>query len=345
LIAVVGEALIDLVAEREGGFAARPGGGPFNTARTIARLGESAVFLGRLSGDGFGAMLRRRLDADGVTIGVPEPSRTPTTLAVADVDSAGVARYGFYLAETAAADLDHAALATALAALAAGGHRTTALHVGTLGLVMEPIASGVERLITTDLPPDALVMADPNCRPGAITDRDAYLARLDRILRRTDVVKASVEDLAYLLPDAPPRDAAAVLLKRGPRLVLVTDGPHPARAFLPGREITTEVPPVEVVDTIGAGDAFGGGFLAWWTANGLTRADLSDGGAVTAALAAAAEVASLTCARAGADPPRLAETQRFRPVLVTLFAQSCFAQPCRDRAHCRIYRHKHTKIK
>jgi fructokinase len=312
VIAVVGEALIDLVVDRAGGVDARPGGGPFNTARTIARLGQPAAFLGRLAGDGFGAMLRGRLEADGV-LGVLGPSPEPTTLAVADVDSAGVARYGFYLRDTAAADLDHASLAGALAALAAAGHRTTALHVGTLGLVMEPIASGTERLIAAHLPLDVLLMADPNCRPGAIVDRNAYLARLDRILRRTDVVKASVEDLAYLLPDAPPHEAAAILLKRGPRLVLVTDGPHPARAFLPGRELTAEVPPVQVVDTIGAGDAFGGGFLAWWTANGLTRSDLPDGDAVTAALAAAAEVAALTCARPGAEPPLRAETHRFAP--------------------------------
>lgn len=311
VIAVVGEALIDLVVGRDGGVDPRPGGGPFNTARTIARLGESAVFLGRLAGDGFGAVLRDRLDADGVVLGVPEPSSAPTTLAVADVDPAGVARYGFYLTETAAADLDHAALATALDTVRAGGHRLTALHVGTLGLVMEPIASGVERLVTADLPPDVLVMADPNCRPGAIADRDAYLARLDRILRRADVVKASMEDLAYLLPDAPPREAADALLKLGPTLVLVTDGPHPARAYLPGREVTAEVPAVEVVDTIGAGDAFGGAFLAWWTASGLTRADLSETGAVAAALAVATEVSALTCARAGADPPRLAESRRF----------------------------------
>jgi len=316
VIAVVGEALIDLIVDRAGGVDARPGGGPFNTARTIARLGESAAFLGRLAGDGFGAMLRDRLEADGVLVGVPEPSSAPSTLAVADVDSAGLARYGFYLTGTAAADLDHVTLAGALATLAAAGHRTTALHVGTLGLVMEPIASGTERLIAAHLPQDVLLMADPNCRPGAIADRDAYLARLDRILRRTDVVKASVEDLAYLLPDAPPHEAAAILLKRGPRLVLVTDGPRPARAILFGREVSAEVPPVKVVDTIGAGDAFGGAFLAWWTANGLTRADLSDGGAVTAALVAAAEVASLTCARAGAEPPRLAETRQFRPAAI-----------------------------
>ncbi len=313
VIAVVGEALIDLVIGRDGGVDPRPGGGPFNTARTIARLGQPAVFLGRLAGDGFGAMLRERLVADGVLLGLPEPSATPTTLAVADVDADGIARYGFYLTGTSAADVDHLTLAAALSDLRASGRQVAALHVGTLGLVMEPIAHSVERLVTTDLPSDLLVMADPNCRPGTITDRDAYRARLSAILGRTDVVKASVEDLAYLSPDALPQEAAETLLKQGPALVLVTDGPHPARAFLPGRELTAEVPKVSVVDTIGAGDAFGGAFLAWWTAHDLTRADLCDPAAVSTALAVAAEIAALTCTRAGADPPHRTDSRLFPP--------------------------------
>ena len=64
---------------------------------------------------------------------------------------------------------------------------------------------------------------------------------------------------------------------------------------------------MQVVDTIGAGDAFGGAFLAWWSASGLTRGDLQRPGPVRAALQAAAEVAALTCTRAGAEPPWLAE--------------------------------------
>jgi fructokinase len=58
-----------------------------------------------------------------------------------------------------------------------------------------------------------------------------------------------------------------------------------------------------VVDTVGAGDAFGGGFLAWWAEHGLGRDSLTDPDAVRAAAAAAAAVASLTCQRPGADPP------------------------------------------
>ena len=301
MIAVTGEALIDLVVEPGGGVAVRPGGGPFNTARTIARQGLAPVFLGRLSADRFGALLRASLDRDGVTLGVPQLTDAPTTLAAVDVDPGGVARYHFYLSGTSSVAMEHAALS---AALPAG---LTALHAGSLALMAEPIATSIERLIASDVPAGTLVMIDPNCRPEAITDRPAYLARLSRILRRADVVKVSVEDLAYLAPGVPAPAAAAALLDQGPALVLVTDGPHPARALMPGQEVSVDVPKVQVVDTIGAGDAFGGAFLAWWAASGLTGSDLHRSGPVRDAIRAAVEVAALTCTRAGAEPPRLDE--------------------------------------
>lgn len=306
MIAVIGEALIDLVVDEAGAVVPRPGGGPFNTARTLGRLGVETTFLGRLSGDRFGRTLRERLEADGVALGVPTLAGL-STLAVADLGLDGTVRYGFYLTGTASAALDYAALA---AALPPG---VTAVHVGTLGLVMEPIASAIERLIIDGLPPDALVMVDPNCRPGAIGDRDAYLDRFERILHRADVVKVSVEDLAYLCPGVPAEVAATTLLGDRPALVLVTDGPRPARAFLSGGfggaggEVSVEVPRVEVVDTIGAGDAFGGGFLAWWSGAGLGREELSSAEPVSAALRAAAEVSALTCTRSGAEPPLLSQ--------------------------------------
>jgi len=307
VIAVIGQALIDLVVDEAGGVVARPGGGPLNTARTLGRLGADTMFLGRLSSDGFGRMMRAELAADGVALGVPAPARQPTTLAVADRGPDGTIRYGFYLTGTAGADLEYTVLAAALPA------RVTAVHVGDLSLVMEPIASAVERVVAADLPPEALVMVDPNCRPAAVGDRDAYLDRLERILHRADVVKVSVEDLDYLCPGVPAEVAATTLLGDRPALVLVTDGPRRARAFLSGGfgglggELSVEVPPVTVVDTIGAGDAFGGGFMAWWSAAGLGRKELGSAEPVREALRAAAEVGALTCTRTGAQPPLLSE--------------------------------------
>ncbi len=71
------------------------------------------------------------------------------------------------------------------------------------------------------------------------------------------------------------------------------------------------VPRVEVVDTVGAGDAFGGGFLASWTTAGRGRDDLGSMDLVGDAVRVAVRVAALTCARPGADPPTLAELEAF----------------------------------
>jgi fructokinase len=303
VIAVAGEALFDLVVTRGGQVDARMGGAGYNTVRTVARLGRPATFLQRLSGDGFGRLLGDRLDAEGVTLGVPRPSAAPSTLAVADVDRAGVASYSFYLDGTAAADLGYEDLRSALP------RSVTAVHTGCLALMLEPSGSAIERLLLNDVPAGVLVMLDPNCRPGAVTDAAAYRARIGRIAARANVVKASTEDLAYLYPGTPPAQAAAALLAAGPALVLVTDGPRPAAAYLPDGVVTAEVPAVTIADTIGAGDAFGGAFLAWWTASGRTGDDLKQPVPVAAARKAAVAVSALTCTRPGADPPTLAEVR------------------------------------
>ena len=308
MIVVAGEALIDLVVSPGGQVAARPGGSPYNAARSLARLGAATTFLGRLADDGLGRLLRDRLTAEGVAIGVPEPSSRPSTLAVATLDQAGSAGYAFYLDGTAGADLGYEALKKALPAAPA------ALHVGDLGLVMEPVGAAIERLIVNDAPAGVLVLFDPNCRPSAIADHRAYRRRVAVIAGRADIVKASTEDLAYLYPDEPADEAARKLLDSGPSLVLVTDGPRPARAFLPDSVLFAEIPSVDVVDTIGAGDAFGGGFLAWWTAHALGQADLKGpaparDALVGQALRVAAAAGALTCTRPGADPPTRAELQ------------------------------------
>jgi fructokinase len=87
----------------------------------------------------------------------------------------------------------------------------------------------------------------------------------------------------------------------------VTDGARPVRLVTATGDMELAVPAVRVVDTVGAGDAFGAGFLAAWTAAGRGRGDLDDEAALVAATQFAIEVGALTTTRAGAEPPRLAE--------------------------------------
>ncbi len=307
VILVGGEALIDLILRPDGGLAAIPGGGPYNTARTIARLGPTVSFIGGVSTDRFGQLLHDRLTADGVDDRFIVRTAWPTTLAIAELDATGAATYRFHTAETSATAFDTAALPV----LSMPTDPTVAaIHVGTLGLVLEPLASAMEALVA-DAPDDAVVMLDPNCRPTATRDRDAYVARVDRLLPRTDILKVSGDDLAFLRPDMTPEGAVADLLDAGPGVVLWTDGAGPVRVVT-ARGQTTVVPPrIDVVDTVGAGDAFGGGFLAAWIGSGRGRTEIESDDALFVATKHATRVAAYTCTRAGAEPPTAAELARW----------------------------------
>ncbi len=299
-IVVAGEALIDLIVAADGRLSAIPGGGPYNTARTIARLGGDVAFLGRLSSDRFGRTLGAALAADGVRLDLVSATDDPTTLAVAELDAHGTASYRFYVDGTSAPGLSQEDAATI------PRHDLAALHIGTLGLVLEPAGTTIERL-ATDAPSTTLIMLDPNSRPSATRDASAFRARIGRLAERADVVKVSDDDLAFLSPDIPADDAIDRLLHDGVALVLRTDGGRAVQIRTATHREVIEVPPVTVVDTVGAGDAFGGGFLASWISAGRGRADLADLSAVRSSVAFAVRVASLTCTRPGADPPTLAE--------------------------------------
>ena len=220
MITVAGEALMDLLVDASGAVSAHPGGGPFNVARTIGRLGAECQFLGRISDDAFGHLLRRSLEQQHVSLAAPRPTTAPTTLALAQLDERGSADYRFYLEGTAAAQVTPADVPPGVL----GG--SNAVAVGGLGILAQPIASSLLELLG-DVRPEATVMLDPNCRPRAIRDLPGYRAGFRSFAARAHVVKASVDDLSLIHPDAGPEDAARELLALGPAAVLVTDGPAP----------------------------------------------------------------------------------------------------------------------
>jgi fructokinase len=294
----VGEALVDLIVSPDGGLEAVPGGGPFNLARTAARLGVRTAFGGGISPDVFGRRIAALLEADGVAAPVAPRTGLNTTLAIAELDAGGAASYTFYIDGTAAAELHDGDVVI--------GDDVEILAVGTLGLIAEPIAATVEALVA-GAPGRLLVFLDPNCRPTIIRDDVGYRARLDRVLRRADVVKVSGDDLAYLDPDGDPVEVARGLLAHGARVVLFTDGGDSVRILAGDTEVVVPVPGVQVVDTVGAGDAFGGAFLAFWQLAGHHRDDLADLAKVRAAVERAIVVAGITCTRVGANPPHLSE--------------------------------------
>jgi fructokinase len=296
-ITVAGEALVDLVIQPDGGVAATLGGAPFTTARAAARLGAQATFVGALSIDRFGSLLAAQLEADGVRIA---SARTdlPTTLAAAELDDSGAASYRFYIEGTSAPALEPGDTEVAGSGI---------FFTGGLGLVLQPMADTVLAMVDA-VDDSTTVVFDINCRPKVVGNRAAYLDRINRLLKRADIVKVSDDDLAYLSPGVDVLDAAHHLRAVGGAAVLVTAGASTTSIVTGDGVIDVPVAALDapVVDSIGAGDTFGGALIAWWMASDRGRADIDAEGLRRAVLAAHA-AAAVVVTRRGADPPRRAD--------------------------------------
>lgn len=309
-----GEALVDLIdADGRGRtWHAAPGGSPYNAAVAAGRLGATTSFLGVLSDDRFGQVLREHLDASQVSWRTCPITTEPTTLAVVtqgpdDVEPA----FAFHVAGT-----------TAVSGRTIDLHLpadTGVLHVsGSMALVLEPAATRIEALVAAARH-RTLVHLDPNPRPTLAGGRERYQARLDRWLGLADVVKVSVADLDWLEPGANPLDLAQRWLEPegedhdAPSAVVITRGAKGAAVVCSAGVI--EVVPgraVDVVDTVGAGDTFVGAMLAAFAAHGVTdRRTLAglDEHWWHTALTFAVEAAGIACSRVGADPPWRRELQ------------------------------------
>jgi fructokinase len=297
VILVGGEALYDLVLQGTADdLHGHPGGAPYNTARTIGRLEQPVAYLGRVSTDRFGGRLETLLADDGVALDCVVRTDDPTTLALVEVDDDGVARYRFYERGTSVPGLTPEVALDVLPA------QVDVLHVGALGLALEPVATALEAVVER-LAPDTLVFVDPNCRPWVIADADAYRSRIRRVLGSAHVLKVSEEDVEYLEPGRSAVEGVRALLEHGPTVGLLTRGPNGALVVTRTAEVAVPAPRAKVVDTIGAGDAFGGGFLAWWSERGLGRGELGQIDLVVEATEFACLVAARTCSRPGASPP------------------------------------------
>lgn len=275
-----------------------PGGGPANTAVALARLGTPTRFLGRISGDVFGRLFRDHLGRSGVDLSRTLTAREPSTLAVADVDDEGRADYSFHAENTADFQWTPPELT------AASDGPLSCLHTGSLALVRPPGGEAIEALLA-DVRERATVSVDPNVRP-LLVDTAAYRSALPRWCAAADILRLSDDDLAHLAPEGTtPERAADTFHADGATLVVITLGADGVFASLDGERLHAPAPPVDVVDSVGAGDSFMAGFLHSLHGTGALggRLDALTPEQVAAALDFGARVAAAVCAVRGANPP------------------------------------------
>lgn len=307
MIVVCGEALFDVFpgAAHAGGIdlSARIGGSPFNLAVGLARLGAPPLFFGGLSRDLFGERLAGALAMEGVDVGAAPRPAAQTALVMVSVDAGGVPAYSFYGSATAERSVLPADLAMV-------PEDALLIHVGSYCMVADPVAGTLRALVQRQLG-RSLIAYDPNIRLAIEPRVEVWRDTLEWMLPRTGLLKISDEDLHYLYPHWAPEEFMRHALDRGVQLVVVTRGGEGVLAAT-AHGASAELPsvPVQVVDTVGAGDTFQAGLISW-----LARRDLLhgkglrtlDSASLADALGFAARAAAITCSRRGADLPRLHE--------------------------------------
>ena len=291
---VIGESLIDIVEQGGRVSGEHVGGSPLNVAVGLARLSRDVDFLTYIGDDPRGKRIADYVKASGAQLvpGSTSAARTPSS--VATIADDGSAAYTF--------DLEWQLSGTPEVG------PPLFVHTGSIAAVREPGCLAVAALLDA-YRVSATIAFDPNVRPSLIVDRDLARGRIEHLVERSDIVKVSDEDLRWIDPEHEPEWTARSWLASGPAIVALTLGDQGSLAFCAAGEVRVAARPVQVVDTVGAGDAFMVGLLDTFWQLGLLGADRRSAlgqielDVLTTALEAASLSSALTVARAGADLP------------------------------------------
>lgn len=297
---VLGEALMDCVAQADGSLRPHMGGSPFNMARAASLRGAAVAYINPLSSDRFGVQMSEQLRHDGVQLLLPA-SHLPTSLAVVQL-SQGQPSYGFYREGIADRDYTVGQVLQLLASVEPG-----VLHTGSL-LLVPPEHTKVMAILKGARAMGWTISVDVNLRPKLAANLAHYIDAVAQVAMLADWLKASDEDLELLGFPAPRRQDAPRIARhfsaQGCTRVALTFGADGAWLGVDGESAEQDVPVIKLVDSVGAGDTFWGNCLGDWLcqpegANTRVAQTLHD-----AMLAAA-----VNCTRAGCQPPTWAELQ------------------------------------
>ena len=289
---VVGEVLVDLIPN---GADRKPvvGGGPANTAKALAKLGIDTQFIDGISSDQYGQLAKDELVGSGVKLDYVKYSDKPTCLATVSLSELGSATYEFVIENTATFDFTLDWLPEPKT------DRPSLLHIGTLATVIETGASVLfqwAQSVAKVVP----IVFDPNIRPAVTSDRERYLAQVERWVAISSVVKVSDDDVKWLYPSLEISHVVNDWLTKGPSLIVVTYADKGLTGYRKGELVSVEAVQVKVADTVGAI------LVEAVVKDGL---DNLTGVRLETMLKRAAKAASITVSRVGANPPTSEELE------------------------------------
>lgn len=257
-VTAIGELLIDFATQslNEDGYptmAAKPGGAPGNYLAALSAYGARTAFLGKVGIDAFGGMLIRTMKKAGIeTKGIVEDSSVFTTLAFVTYDKCGNRSFSFARKPGADTCLRFDELNLSLI------DKTKIFHFGTLSLTDEPARAATQKAVAYAKNLEKLITFDPNLRLSLWDNPEEAKKQILWGLDQADIVKISDEEVEFLWDCSEQEGAEKLLNEYGIGLAMVTLGPKGCYLQNINGHVFADCPPVNTIDTTGAGDIFGG---------------------------------------------------------------------------------------
>lgn len=298
MLAVIGENVVDMLPEHNGLYRPCLGGSPFNVAIAAARQQQQVSYISPLSEDAFGQQFAAYLKQNGASYGLNFFSHCPSSMAVVSIDKQLQPQYSLYRRGIADRDISAETQAAALPA------DCTVLHLGSLALESED-APRIDQVVSAAKAKGIHIALDINVRLNAVTNVAAYRTFVLRMVKQSDYVKASDEDLALLFESEDLFESVALMRRSAPNTMLaLTEGDKGATLFWQQHHITLPViAATPFVDTVGAGDTFWANLLVALIKLGLPKADDVSSETLKHCLQRAMLAASLNIASKGCNPP------------------------------------------
>ena len=329
MIVVIGEALIDLIEDRNasGRFQAVVGGANANVAIALARLGASQQLLARISSDAFGQKIRQRLIDNEVGLEHAIDATQQSTVAIASIGESGGANYSFYVENTADWAWTTSELPTIQNMQTLGAK---AIQFGCLTMAMPPGNAVIETWAKAFFDQELLTIShDINVRPALGFEVAKERERVERVNSFSHLIKASDDDIAWLYGLEGAADNSSAIdeiawswIGGTTKIVFVTRGGDGVSVYRRNKtRIDVPSRKVQVQDTVGAGDTFCANTLiqleqlsalgskAFERLERVSDSELSEIARVSGI------AASMACEKTGAEPPTKAE---LKALLATL---------------------------
>ena len=276
-VVALGELLIDFAPRsvNEAGYpvlSANPGGAPGNFLAALTKYGRTAAMIGKVGDDAFGRLLANTLKNAGIkTGGVLFDPGVFTTLAFVSLDENGNRDFSFARKPGADTCLKPEEIDEALIA----GARV--FHFGTLSLTDEPAAAATRRAVALARSHGLMISLDPNLRKPLWKSEADAKAAIEWSLKQADIVKISDEEIEFLWGLTPEEGGKKLLNEYGVSLTYITLGPKGCYAVTASHHITVNSPSgIQVIDTTGAGDIFGGSAMSQFLQYKKSPSDLTE---------------------------------------------------------------------